>query len=70
MKKVSSYAAVAAAGLVMSLAGSAMAQTNSADPSQGRPPSQAPGGGDGPQVPDRPGDVARVRRALAPIAQR
>jgi hypothetical protein len=50
MKKVNSYAAVVAAGLVMSLAGSAMAQTNSAEPSQGRPPGQAPSGGDGPQV--------------------
>ena len=50
MNEANRYAAVVAAGLLMSLAGSAVAQTNSADQSRSGPPGQASGGGDSPQI--------------------
>jgi hypothetical protein len=50
MNEANRYAAVVAAGLLMSLAGSAVAQTSSADQSRTGPPGQASGGGDSPQI--------------------
>ena len=50
MNEANRYAAVAAAGLLMSLAGSAVAQTSPADQSRSGPPGQASGGSDNPQI--------------------
>jgi hypothetical protein len=50
MNEANRYAAVVAAGLLMSLAGSAMAQTSPADQSRSGPPGQASGGSDSPQI--------------------
>jgi hypothetical protein len=50
MNKANRYAAVVAAGLSMSLAGLAVAQTSPADQSQSRPPAQASGGNDSQQI--------------------
>ena len=50
MNEANRYAAVVAAGLLMSLAGSAVAQTSPSDQSRSGPPGQASGGSDAPQI--------------------